>query len=382
MTLIRETSVDVLVIGAGIAGVSVAAELAPTRQVLVVEMEDYPCYHTTGRSAALFAEAYGSAVIRRLTQASRAFLQAPPEGFSEHPLLTARGWMFVADAERRHHLDALLEDINGTGGELRRISREEALRRVPILNPEWLAEALHDEQALDMDVHALHQGYLRQIRAAGGQVQTQTRVEGLEWRRERWVAQTSVGEIHATVVVNAAGAWADRLGAMVGARSIGLRPLRRTAVMIDPPTGQDPAAWPMVVDAEELFYFKPDGGRLLLSPCDETPSQPCDAHPDTLDVAIAVDRLTQACTLEVRTVGRSWAGLRSFVADRNPVVGFDPDVPGFFWLAAQGGYGLQTAPALSRAAANLVLGRGLPDDLLARGVTESDLAPRRPGLRS
>lgn len=381
MTLIPETSVDVLVIGAGIAGVSVAAELAPARQVLVLEMEDHPCYHTTGRSAALFAEAYGSPVIRRLTQASRAFLEAPPEGFTEHPLLTARGWMFVADAERRHLLDALLEDINGTGGDLRRISREEAQRRVPILDPGWVADALHDDQALDMDVHALHQGYLRQIRAAGGQVRTQVRVEGLERRGERWLAHTSGGDVHAEVVVNAAGAWADRLGAAAGAKPIGLSPLRRTAVMIDPPAGQDPAAWPMVVDAEELFYFKPDGGRLLLSPCDETPSQPCDAHPDTLDVAIAVDRLTQASTLEVRTVGRSWAGLRSFVADRNPVVGFDPEVPGFFWLAAQGGYGLQTAPALSRAAAQLVLGRGLPGELQARGVAESDLAPGRPGLR-
>ena len=380
MTLPPETSVDVLVIGAGIAGVSLAAELAPSRQVLVLEMEDHPCFHTTGRSAALFAEAYGSPVIRRLTQASRMFLEAPPEGFAEHPLLTPRGWMFVADADRRHLLDALHDEINSADGDLRPIHRDEALRRVPILDPAWLAGALHDDQALDIDVHALHQGYLRQIRAAGGQVQTSARVEGLGRRGERWVAHTSQGDVLAPVVVNAAGAWADRLGEAAGARPIGLRPLRRTAVMIDPPAGQDPAAWPMVVDVEELFYFKPDGGQLLLSPCDETPSQPCDAHPDILDVAIAVDRLMQACTLEVRKVGRSWAGLRSFVADRNPVVGFDPALEGFFWVAAQGGYGLQTAPALSRAAAALVLGQGLPSDLLARGVTESDLSPARLAL--
>jgi D-arginine dehydrogenase len=373
----HDHSPEVLVIGAGIAGVSLAAELAPFRRVLVLEMEDHPCYHTTGRSAALFAEAYGSPVIRRLTQSSRAFLEAPPPGFAEHPLLIPRGWMFVADAGRLGTLDALLEDINSTGGGLHRLSLAEALHRVPILDPAWLGGALHDDHALDMDVHALHQGYLRQIRAAGGTVRTTIRVEGLERRDGRWVVHTPQGDFFAPVVVNAAGAWADRLGGLAGARPIGLNPLRRTALMLAPPAGMEVAAWPMVVDADETFYFKPDGGQLLLSPCDETPSQPCDAHPDTLDVAIAVDRLMEATTLQVRAVGRSWAGLRSFVADRNPVVGFEPTVEGLFWVAGQGGYGLQTAPALSRAAASLVLGKGLPDDLLAKGLTESDLSPAR-----
>ncbi len=368
---------EVLVIGAGIAGVSLAAELAPFMKVLVVEMEDHPCFHTTGRSAALFAEAYGSPVIRRLTRASRAFLEHPPSGFAEHPLLTPRGWMFVADEGRRDLLGALQEDINGTGGDLRTISLDEALLRVPILDPAWLAGALHDDQALDMDVHALHQGYLRQIRAAGGEVRTATRVEALERQDGHWVARTSEGVLRARLVVNAAGAWADRVGEAAGTRSIGLRPLRRTALMLDAPAGMDPRAWPMVVDAEEQFYFKPDGGQLLLSPCDETPMPPCDAHPDTLDVAIAVDRLEQACTLDVRKVGRTWAGLRSFVADRNPVVGFDPAVEDFFWVAAQGGYGIQTAPALSRAAASLLLGRGLPTDLMDLGLAEADLSPAR-----
>jgi len=372
-----ETFVDVLVIGAGIAGVSLAANLARTRKVLVIDMEDYPCYHTTGRSAAIFAEAYGSPIIRRLTQASRAFLETPPEGFAEHPLLTPRGLMFVADADRHPLLDELRDDIRSTGGDPLPLSVEDAIRRVSILDSNWLAGALLDDQALDMDVHALHQGYLRQINAAGGQVRTAIRVEGLERRGELWVAHTLKGTIMSPVVVNAAGAWADRLGEAAGTRLIGLRPLRRTVVIIDPPVGLDPSAWPIVWDVEEQFYFKPDGGQLLLSPCDETLSPPCDAHADTLDVAIAVDRLSQACTLDVRRVGRSWAGLRSFVDDRNPVVGFDPLVEGFFWLAAQGGYGLQTAPALSRAAAALVLGHGLPADLLSRGISESNLSPAR-----
>jgi D-arginine dehydrogenase len=377
MTEARDHSAEVLVIGAGIAGVSLAAELAPFRRVLVLEMEDYPCYHTTGRSAALFAEGYGSPVIRWLTQASRAFLEAPPPGFAEHALLTPRGWMFVADAGRLGALDALLEDINGTGGGLRRLGLDEVLRRVPILDPAWLGGAIHDDHAMDMDVHALHQGYLRQIRAAGGAVRMAARVEGLERRDGRWAVHTSQGDLSAPVVVNAAGAWADRLGELAGAQPIGLSPLRRTALMLDPPAGMEVAAWPMVMDVDETFYFKPDGGRLLLSPCDETPSQPCDAHPDTLDVAIAVDRLMEATTLQVRAVGRSWAGLRSFVADRNPVVGYDPAAEGFFWVAGQGGYGLQTAPALSRAAASLVMGKGLPDDLQGKGLTEADLSPAR-----
>lgn len=378
MSSIRRT--DVLVVGAGIAGASVAAELAPHRRVTVLEMEDHPGYHTTGRSAAVFAECYGSPLVRALTRASRPFLERSQPG-AEAPLLTPRGWLFIAREDQVARLDELERELEAKSGTVRRVSGEEARALVPILRRGHVAAALLDASAMDIDVDALHQLYLRRLRAAGGETVTGARAAAVERSGDAWLLHTARGDFAAPVVVDAAGAWADEVGRLMGAAPIGLVPMRRTAAMLDPPRGIQVAGWPMVVDADEEFYFKPDAGKLLASPADETPSPPCDARPDDLDVAVAIDRITTACELEVSHVGRRWAGLRSFVADRNPVVGYDRVVPGLFWLAGQGGYGIQTAPAMGRLAAALVREEPVPADLAAEGVTTAELAPGRAGLR-
>ena len=365
---------DVVVIGAGIAGASAAAELARRRSVTLLEAEEQPGYHATGRSAAVFAESYGNRVVRALTRASRAFLEAPGPGFAEHPLLLPRGLLFIARRDQLPHLGRLEREI-GTTGAVRRAEPAEALARVPILRREYLAAALVDETAMDVEVHALHQGYLNLLRAAGGELVTGARATSLERAGGGWTVRTSAGAFRAPLVVDAAGAWADEVGALAGALRIGLSPLRRTCLLVAAPPGVAVAGWPLVIDAEEAFYFKPDAGRILVSPADETPSPPCDARPADLDVAVAVERFTAACDVEVSHVQRRWAGLRSFVAGRTPVVGFDPRAAGFFWLAGQGGYGIQTAPALARLAGALALGEPVPEDLAALGVTAADLSP-------
>jgi D-arginine dehydrogenase len=367
---------DVLVIGAGIAGASVAAELASHREVILLEAEDQPGYHTTGRSAAAFGESYGNATVRALTRASRAFLESPPPGFAAHPLLTPRAWMFLARADQLPRLDALAQEVGPRPG-IERLSAAETRARVPILREGYVAGALWDGAARDVDVAALHQGYLARLRSLGGALHAGARVTALDRAPQGWVARCQGATFAAPVVVDAAGAWADEVGRLAGAAPLGLTPMRRTAILLDPPPGLSLAGWPLTIDVDEQFYFKPEAGKLLASPADETPSPPCDARAEELDVAVAVDRITTACDLPVHHVPRRWAGLRSFVADRSPVAGFDPRAPGLFWLAGQGGFGIQTAPALARCAAALVRGEPLPPDVLAEGVSAEGLAPAR-----
>jgi len=358
------------------AGASIAAALAGQRRVLLLEMEDQPGRHSTGRSAAMYFEAYGNPLVRALTRASRAFLEHPPAGFTDVALLAPRGALFVADAARVEKLDALVAGAE-VAGSLRRIDATEALRRCPILRPERVVGGVLDLTGRDMDVAALHQGYLREARRAGAQFVAGVADSQLNRVGCDWVVSSSAGTFAAPVIVNATGAWADAVARQAGVRPIGLQPLRRTAVTLPPPPGLDIGGWPMVIDVDEQFYFKPDAGNLLLSPADENPTEPCDAAPDELDVAIAVDRFESATTISVRRLVHRWAGLRSFVADRSPVAGFDPDAPGFFWLAGQGGYGIQMAPALARAATSILLERPLPDDLLRQGVTAEALSVAR-----
>ncbi len=367
---------DVIVLGAGMAGASVAAELAPGRRVLLLECEDQPGMHATGRSAAMFFESYGNATVRALTRASREFLEQPPEGFADTPLLSPRGAMFVADAARIFLLEAMLE-ADPVTGQYRPLDAAAAREHCPLLSEHWVAGALLDESGHDMDVATIHLGYLKRGRSAGMQLVTGTGDTRIERVGDTWQVHTRIGKFTAPVLVNAAGAWADQVAQQAGARLIGLQPLRRTAVLLPAPAGYTIANWPMVIDVEEEFYFKPDAGQLLLSPANEDPMEPCDAFPDDIDVAIAVDRFENATGMRVDRVGHSWAGLRSFVADRSPVVGYDADVPGFFWLAGQGGYGIQMAPALARAAAALVAGKSLPADIEEQGVSELALSPAR-----
>ena len=368
---------DFIIAGAGIAGASVAYELAKTSSVCLIEAESRAGYHSTGRSAALFAPSYGGAEIRALTRASRRFFQRPPTGFGELPLLLPRGCLYIARSDQSAQLAAMLREIRCSGGQLIELDMHAARTMVPQLRDDYVAAAAFDSDAADIDVATLHQGYLRGARDAGARFITNCQIRLAERRHGLWSLKLGNDTVTAPALVNAAGAWADEVAALCGASRVGLQPRRRTAVLVDPPPDADVRRWPAVIDADEQFYFKPDAGKLLLSPADETPVPPCDAQPDDLDVAIGVDRVERALDLDVRHVRHSWAGLRTFASDRVPVVGFDRRVPGFFWCAGQGGYGIQSAPALARTAAALARGDALPQDVLTEGLVADNLSPHR-----
>ena len=366
---------DFLVVGSGMAGAGMAYQLARRGRVLVLEREGAHGYHTTGRSAALYTAAYGNAVIRGLTRSSRAFFEAPPEGFASYPLLTPRGCLYIG---RPDQAEALAEVPVKAQGAIEPMSREAVLAMVPSLRPEYVGGGMLEPGAMDADVEGLHQGFLRGAKQAGAQIHLDQEVAAIAPDDDGFVVTCADGSVFQTkVLVNAAGAWADVIARMAGAAPVNLQPLRRTAVIVDPPPGLDVRGWPAVIDVDEQFYFKPDAGRILASPADETPSDPCDAWADDMDVAICIDRLQGALDIPVRRIVRSWAGLRSFVADRSPVIGFDDKLAGFFWLAGQGGYGVQTAPAAARAAAALAFGDPLPADIAANDVTAESLSPAR-----
>lgn len=381
MTLIAR-SADVVVIGAGIAGASVAYWLAQAgRRVLVLEREDLPGYHSTGRSAALFSETYGPAPIRMLSAASRAFLENPPAGFADHPLLAPRGLLFLGEPGHEAEVEAFAAEARGAGARVDLLDDAALRARVPILRPGAFALGALEPEAMDLDVHALHQGFLRGLKAAGGEIMTRAEVRGLSGDDDRWEVITTLGQrIAAAVVVNAAGAWADIIAAEAGVHPLGLVPKRRTGIMLDPPAGLDVRNWPLTGDLTDQFYIKPDAGRLMLSPADATPVPPQDVQPEILDVARAIDRLAAVTTMTVERPGETWAGLRSFFVDHDPVVGFAPEAPGFFWLAGQGGYGIQTAAAMGRLAASLIEDKGPPEDIAALGLSAAMLAPTRARL--
>ncbi len=368
---------DFVVVGAGIAGASVAYELASGGSVCLIEAESRPGFHATGRSAALFAPSYGGREIRAVTRASRAFFDRPPPGFCEYPLLTARGCLYIAREDQHTRLKRMVKTIRASGGGVAAIDVKEAMQRVPLIRTGYLAAAAFDSDAMDIDVDALHQGFIRGARAAGTRLITGTKVTTIKRHGGHWSIDLNDETVSAPVLVNAAGAWADEFAEACGAQRIGLQPHRRTAMLVDAPTGIDSRHWPAVIDADEEFYFKPDAAQLLLSPADETPQEPGDAQPEELDVATGVDRVQAALDIEVRRVNHSWAGLRTFSPDRAPVIGFDPQVEGMFWCAGQGGYGIQTAPAMARIAAALAKHEYLPADVAGEGLVAADLSPHR-----
>lgn len=371
---------DFVVIGAGIAGASVAFELQSHGRVVLLEREILPGHHTTGRSAAFLVEGYGNRVVCMLTQAGRSFLEDPPEGFASHPLVHARPVLWIARADQRDSLAATLVAAGESRADLRRMAVADARALCPVLREDYIADAVIEPHALSLDVAGLLEAFLRGFRSRGGEIRTKADVTRIARAGDAWEVDAG-GEMHRTsVVVNAAGAWCDELGRLAGARPVGLQPLRRTAITFDAPAGCDLHSWPCVIDADEAFYLKPDGARLLASPCDETPSAPCDATADDYEVALAVDRLQRATTLQITHIRRRWAGLRSFVADRTPVIGMDPERAGFFWLAGQGGFGIMTSPAAARAAASLIVMGSLPADLAALGLTPQLLSPARSGV--
>jgi D-arginine dehydrogenase len=346
---------DVAVVGAGIAGVSVAYELSARRSVVVLEQEGQAAYHTTGRSAAMFLESYGSPEVRELTAESRAVFD------EAGPLLRPRTFLWVAPSPQLSELSHMSKQLP----DLEPLTGREAEDQCPPLRAGWCAAALKERNAEEIDVLGLHQHYLGNARRRGARIVLGARVEAADHDGTRWHLTTEAGPVKAEVVVNAAGAWADQVAATLGTEPIGLRPLRRTAAVaradaVDP-------TWPLVADVGETFYFRPEGANVLLSPADETPSEPCDARPDDLDVALALDRVNEATTLGLRSVVTAWAGLRTFTPDRNPVAGADPAAggKGLFWLAGQGGYGIQMAPALAKLAAGAVLGEAAVPDALS-----------------
>ena len=373
--MVREC--DFLVIGAGIAGTSCAHWLAPAHSVIVLEMEERPGYHTTGRSVAVYTEAYGPRVIRALAIGGGDFFRRPPAGFTEAPLARPHGFLFIAREDQRPALGAVLDAVRGLSPEIHEVSVDEALAMVPVLRPDYLAAAILDPNTMALDVDAIHQGYMRGLRRAGAEIVTRAPAHAFERRDGKWRVRTPAGDFAAPVVINAAGAWADVVAERVGARPVGLQPKRRTVIAFPLPAGVDGRSWPVAVDTEEEFYFKVDAGVVLGSPADETPVPPQDAQPEEIDVAITVDRIERATTMKVQRIIRRWAGLRSFVADGVPVLGYDPDVEGFFWCAGQGGYGIETSNGMGRSAAALAAGDALPADLRALDVKESDLHPAR-----
>ena len=371
---------DFAVIGAGIAGASVAHELQAHGSVVLLERERLPGHHTTGRSAAILVENYGNQVVRRLTRASRGFFEQPPDGFAPHPLVFPRPVLFIGRKDQRERLAAERKAGEDLGVEVRLLDTAGARSLCPVLREDYLAGGLLEPGARGIDVAGTLDGFLRGLRARGGAVRTRAEVVRVEPAGEAWEVEAG-GEVYrAAAVVNAAGAWCDEVGRLAGARPIGLRPLRRTAITFDGPPGCDSGGWPCVVDVDEEFYFEPEGAQILASPADETPSEPCDAVAEDYDVAVAVDRIERATTLEIRYIRRRWAGLRSFVADRAPVIGADPDLDGFFWLAGQGGFGIMTSPAAARTAASLIVRGSLPADLEELGLTAEQLSPTRSSL--
>ena len=368
---------DVLIIGAGIAAASLGYFLAPHARVTLLEREAQPGYHSTGRSAALFLASYGTEQVRALTRASRTFLDQPPPGFVDVPILSPRGALFAATPEQADLLDehcALLASLSPLS---RRLSRDETVAMVPVLRPERLLGGALEPDASDIDVHALHQGYLRGLRRLGGQLVCDAEVTHIERHGAEWIVQVGGREHRAALLVNAAGAWCDEVARLAGVAPIGLQPKRRSAFTFAPPPGLDVARWPSVVGADESWYIKPDAGVLLGSPANADPVPPHDVQPEELDIALAVDRIETATTLRIRRPIRTWAGLRSFVADGDLVGGFDAHVPGFFWVAAQGGYGIQTSAAMGQACAALLRGEPLPQQLADFGLTPAMLSPAR-----
>lgn len=368
---------DYLVIGGGIAGASVARWLAPHARVIVLERESQPGYHATGRSAALFMESYGNPQVRALTRASRRFFEQPPAGYSDHPLLTPRGALFVATETQREPYERHWDVLRAITSHAYRLSPDEACARVPVLRRELLFGAIHEPDAVDMDVHAIHQGFLRDLRRAGGTLVCSAEVQAIERSGADWRVHAGGISYQAPVVINAAGAWADEVARLAGVRPIGLEPRRRSAFMFAPPAGLDTHAWPLVIGADEDWYIKPDAGLLLGSPANADPVLPHDVQAEELDVALAIHRIEAMTTLTIRRPSHTWAGLRSFVPDGGLVGGFDDQAPGFFWLAAQGGYGIQTSAAMGEACAALARGLPLPDRLAEFGLTAAMLSPAR-----
>ncbi len=374
----HDSIVDIAVIGAGIAGVSVAYFASPHASVLLLEREAQPAMHSTGRSAAMFMESYGSAQVRALTRASRAFLESPPPGFCTTPLIAPRGALYIGTPAQMDEVRTLHATLLAEGCPAQLLTPAEALALVPVLRPDQLGLAVLDPAATDVDVHALHQGFLRGARANGARLVCDAGIDQLSID-DTGVWTLTAGDQHwrARQVVNAAGAWVDEVARLAGATPLDIQPRRRSAFVFDPPAGVAIASWPCVAAVDEAMYFKPDAGLLLGSPANADPVAPHDVVPEELDIATGIAHIEALTTLTIRRPRRTWAGLRSFLPHGDLVGGFDPRVPGFFWMAGLGGYGIQTSAAFGAACAAMLLGHPMPPALVAEELDAAQLAHTR-----
>ncbi len=365
---------EIIIIGAGIAGVAAGAYMAENARVLILEMEDQPGYHATGRSAAFFTTTYGNELSRKIGRIVAPFFQNPPDELTDVALLHPRNSIFVGREDQVDKLNHVAEQL---GTDVTPITGSEICEHVPILNLESIAAGLLDNTGGELDSNALLQGYIKQLRRHGGTIENRARVEALNYEKGIWTVTTRDEKYTAPVIVNAAGAWADSIAELTDLKSLNVDTLKRTAILVDAPDGTDVSSWPMIVDIGAEIYFKPDAGLILISPADESPGPACDAQPDEIDIAIAIDRFETMTTVEVRRINHQWAGLRTFAKDRNPIVGFDPRSEGFFWLAGLGGFGIATAPALAQLTNNLIC-KVLPDPVFYEILTlRPELSPER-----
>jgi D-arginine dehydrogenase len=367
------TDYDIIIIGGGIAGASLGAEVAAHARVLILEMEDITGYHATGRSVAFWTESYGGPAVQPLTSASGPLLANPDSNFSNTSFLSPRGAIHIGQQEDGRSIDSFTHQFACSGISLDRLETTDLAALIPGLRNEWTI-GISEPSTADIEVGALHAAYLRQFARSGGILQTGARLMAAKHDRLGWEVQTTAGVFHCATLVDAAGAWADDVARLCHVAPLGIRPLQRTVVQlrVEPEVTAD---LPLILDIDGRFYFKPaGGGRLWLSPHDEEPAAPGDAAPDEVAVATAIDRLHKVVDWRVAAVERKWAGLRSFAPDRLPVYGYDKVLPHFFWFAGQGGFGIQTAPAAARIASALLLNQSL--HISIAGI---DSAPYSPG---
>jgi D-arginine dehydrogenase len=376
-------SFDVVIVGAGIAGASLAWQLAQTGgvtgTVLLLERESQPGAHATGRSAAMFMQSYGPPAARALTRASAAFYRQPPAGFADGvPLLGPRGALYVAAPGEQALMDHTEHQLRTTGTAVQRLDAAAVLRLAPCLRPERVAGGLLEPDACDIDVHALHQGFWRGARRAGVALWAEAELAGARHDGRGWSVELADGRrLRAGRLVDAAGAWADEVARRCGLAGLALQPRRRSAFTFDPPAGCGISRWPLVAAMDESWYLKPDAGRLLGSPANADDTVPQDVQPEELDIALGIARIEAATTLTIRRPAATWAGLRTFSPDDELVIGPDPRQPAFVWLAGQGGYGIQSAWGASRLAADGLAGRPLDAALQAAGVQPGRMTPDR-----